>query len=81
MIFVEDESESEDELCDPVENATASNLQTTWKNLNPPMKEEQILGKWYAVIYTKRSAQTCSLWQNFYATSLVMKMVQQSPWK
>ena len=33
-----------------VEIATA-NLQTTWKNLNPPVKEEQILGKWYAVIY------------------------------
>ena len=56
MFSDEEESESEDELCHPVLNAKAK-LQATWKRLNPPVKENQILGKWYAIIYaSKRSS-------------------------
>ena len=52
----EDVSESEDDVSDPV-MAAKWKLKITWKTLNPPVKEDQILGKWYAIIYSsKRSS-------------------------
>jgi len=29
-----------------------------WKSINPPIKEEDLIGKWYGVVYaTKKSSQ------------------------
>ena len=54
---MEDGSESEsstiDEDLDPTEV-----LRATWKTLSPPVTEESVMGKWYAVVYnTKRACR------------------------
>ena len=39
-----------------IARAVVKKLQTVWKQLSPPTKEDQIVGKWYAVIYQNRKS-------------------------
>ena len=51
------ETEDEDEPEDPLK-LSKEKLLTAWKSINPPVKEDDIVGKWYGVIYeTKRSSR------------------------
>ena len=74
----EDVSESEDDVSDPV-MAAKWKLKVTCETLNPPVKEDQILGKWYAIIYSSKHPG-CS-WVKFCTDSMMMKIAQKSPWK
>ena len=47
------DSEDNEDEDNPVAVATRE-LQAVWKQLSPPAKEEDIIGKWYAVIYKSR---------------------------
>ena len=50
------ESDTDDETFDPVENATKQ-LLATWKSLSPPVSEDEIKGKWFAVAYAGKRRQ------------------------
>lgn len=47
------ESDTDNENVDPKEHATQL-LSTTWKNLIPPVSEEDIIGRWFGVAYASK---------------------------
>ena len=53
----DDEDESEDDDFDNEDCA----LKQTWESFSPPIPEEEIIGKWYGVIYSTKN-------RNFYTS-------------
>ena len=54
----ENEKEKEGETFPTTHRQMISLLKKTWKNINIPVKEEDIIGKWFACIYGEKMKQT-----------------------
>ena len=97
---IEIESESESELTEDedfteknetIETSTKNidielSLQSLWKLISPPTKEEDILQQWYGWVYqeynkTKGSKSKSSLLQKLPVVFSVMKMEKHMHWK